>query len=234
MGARPDGLQHLLRLGGGEDEFQVWRRLFDQLEQGVERVRGDLVRLVNDVDLETRRRRHEDRPLADLPRIVDPAVARGVDLDDVHRGAGPDRGAVLANPARGRCGAGDAVQRRGQDAGARRLAAAARAAEQERMVQPPGCEGGAQRVSHVLLPHDLRKRARPDPVVQRLGQAKPSELNGGTPRAPARACLPLLPSGPGGVHGVTPREGSALTIPAGTDRKPAARGTDTLARGGFA
>ena len=33
-----------------------------------------------------------------------------------------------------------------------------------------------------------------------------------TPRAPARARLPLLPFGPGGVHGMAPREGSAPSL----------------------
>ena len=54
VGTRADGLQDLVGLGGGEDELQVRRRLLDQLEQRVERVRGDLVRLVDDVDLESR------------------------------------------------------------------------------------------------------------------------------------------------------------------------------------
>src|SRR4051812_30879515 len=34
----------------------------------------------------------------------------------------------------------------------------------------------------------------------------------GTPRAPARARLSLLPSGPGEVHRVTPHEGSGTTV----------------------
>ena len=39
VGARPDGGDHLVRLGRGEDEPQVRRRLLDQLEQGVEALR---------------------------------------------------------------------------------------------------------------------------------------------------------------------------------------------------
>jgi hypothetical protein len=88
-------------------------------------------------------------------------------------------------------------------------------------MQATGGQGGCKRVGDVLLPHDLGKGARADPVVEGLGQAKPSAPKDGTPaapeatpRAPARACLPLLPSGPGGVQRVTPREGSQQTIPA--------------------
>ena len=39
VGARPDGRQHLLRLGGGEHEDQVLGRFLDDLEQRVERPR---------------------------------------------------------------------------------------------------------------------------------------------------------------------------------------------------
>ncbi len=38
VGTRADRLQDLVRLGGGEDELQMLRGLFDQLEQRVERV----------------------------------------------------------------------------------------------------------------------------------------------------------------------------------------------------
>ena len=40
VGARPDGRDHLVGLGRGEDEPQVRRRLLDQLEQGVEALRA--------------------------------------------------------------------------------------------------------------------------------------------------------------------------------------------------
>ena len=40
VGARPDRRQHLVRLGGGEDEAQVRRRLLDELEQRVEALRA--------------------------------------------------------------------------------------------------------------------------------------------------------------------------------------------------
>ena len=43
---------------------------------------------------------------------------------------------------------------------------------------------------------------------------------GRTPRAPARARLPLLPSGPGGVHRMTPHEGPEPSVP---DSVPAPR-----------
>src|ERR1035438_2276700 len=41
---------------------------------------------------------------------------------------------------------------------------------------------------------------------------------GTTPRTPARARVPLLPSGPGGVDGVAPCEGSAVSLAADRTR----------------
>ena len=82
-------VQHLVRLGGGEDEDQEVRRLLDQLEQGVEALRGDHVRLVDDVDLVAVADRREERPLAQVTGVVDAAVAGRVDLDDVDASPAP-------------------------------------------------------------------------------------------------------------------------------------------------
>ena len=51
VGARADGADDLLGLGGGEDELHVLGRLLDDLEQRVEALRRHHVRLVDDVDL---------------------------------------------------------------------------------------------------------------------------------------------------------------------------------------
>jgi hypothetical protein len=72
--ARPDGREDLLRLGGGEDELQVLRRFLDQLQQRVEALLGDHVRLVDDVDLEAPGYRRVEGPLAQFPGVVHAAV----------------------------------------------------------------------------------------------------------------------------------------------------------------
>src|SRR5207248_542563 len=54
----------------------------------------------------------------------------------------------------------EAVQRLSDDAGQRGLAAAARAAEQERMVNPAGRERVAQRARDMVLSDDLGERRR--------------------------------------------------------------------------
>jgi hypothetical protein len=52
LAAREDRRQHLLRIGRGEDELHVRRRLLERLQQRVERRRREHVHLVDDVDLE--------------------------------------------------------------------------------------------------------------------------------------------------------------------------------------
>ncbi len=51
LGAAPNGGKHLLRVGGGQHEDDVGRRLFQGLQQGVGRGRRQHVDLVDDVHL---------------------------------------------------------------------------------------------------------------------------------------------------------------------------------------
>src|SRR3712207_8675852 len=83
--------------------------------QGVEALRRDHVGLVDDVDLEAAVHRREEGPLAQVAGVVDTAVARRVDLDDVERaGAVRRQGhAGAAGAARGRRRPLLAVQRPG-------------------------------------------------------------------------------------------------------------------------
>ncbi len=85
MGAGADGRQHLLRLGGGEDENEVLRRLFDNLEQRVEALRGDHVRLVDDEYPVPGFSRGVKRSVPEVAGIVHAAVAGCVELDDIDR-----------------------------------------------------------------------------------------------------------------------------------------------------
>jgi hypothetical protein len=81
-----------------------------------------------------------------------PVLAGGVDLQQVDEAAGVDRQAGLAFAARIGTGALLAVQRLGEDARDRGLADAARAGEQEGMVDPAGLQRVGQRAHDVLLP----------------------------------------------------------------------------------
>ncbi len=225
VGSGADGGDDLVGFGGREHELQVGRWLLDDLEQGVESRRGDHVGLVDDIHLEPRRGRREERAFPQVAGIVHKPVGGGVDLGDVHGHTASDRHALLAYPARLGRRPVHAVQGGGEDARGRRLAAAARTAEQVGVVDAARLQRLHEGTGHVLLTDDLGEGRWTVPVVQRAahmitdllrrslassarwalpgikavaGFAAPAKRT--TPRAPARACLPLLPSGPGGVH----------------------------------
>ena len=83
MRSRSDGADHLVGLGGSKDELHVLRRLFDDLEQGIEALRGDHMRLVEDEDLVAIAGGCEHRSLAQITRIVDTVMAGSVDFYDI-------------------------------------------------------------------------------------------------------------------------------------------------------
>ena len=83
LAARAHGRDHVPVLGRAEDEEQVRRGLLDELEQGVPRGTGELVRLVEDVDLVAALDRLEHDALANLADVVDATLRGRVHLDDV-------------------------------------------------------------------------------------------------------------------------------------------------------
>ena len=83
MRSRSDGADHLVGLGGSKDELHVFRRLFDDLEQGIEALRGDHMRLVEDKDFVAIAGGSEHRSLAQITRIVDTVVAGRVDFYNI-------------------------------------------------------------------------------------------------------------------------------------------------------
>src|SRR6185369_974258 len=97
-----NGWEHLLVFFKQETAYEMGRRLLDQLQQRVEGGRGELVRLVEDVDLVAALGRLEDDALADLADVVDSALRGRVHLDHVERGAVRDRDAGVAGLVGGR------------------------------------------------------------------------------------------------------------------------------------
>ncbi|OUE30038.1 hypothetical protein BFL35_12475 [Clavibacter michiganensis] len=189
--AGADGADDLVGLGGGEDELHVLRRLLHDLQQRVEALRRDHVRLVEDEDLVAVARRREDRALADVARVVDAVVAGRVDLHHVERPAAvaAELDAARADAARGVRGALRAVEAAREDAGRRGLAAAARAAEEVRVVDAVGAEGGAQRIRHLRLADELGEVLWPITAIQGgdhepedTGHPRPSPRPGVNPR----------------------------------------------------
>ena len=224
MGARTNRADDFLGLGRRENELQMRRRLFDELEQRIESGRRHHVRFVDDVDLETRLDRCVERAFTQIAGVVDTAVRGRVDLDHVNasRAGRRKRDARLAHATRGRRRTLLAVQRPRQDPRRGRLPAAARPGEQVGVVHPVIAQRLLERLSHVLLADDLGERARPVFAVERETHAPPSvadepkhlrprtaiEDRGPPAHPPGPAypcCLPAL----GGFVGWTPREGSA-------------------------
>ena len=72
------------------------RGLFQRLEERVRGSAGDLMRLVDDVELRLEEGWRKPHPFPQLANVVDAAVAGGVDLDDVGRRAIVDRHAGRA------------------------------------------------------------------------------------------------------------------------------------------
>src|SRR5699024_4389642 len=95
VGARTNGADDLVWFGRREDELDVRRRLFDDLQQRVEACRGDHVGLVDDEDLVTVAGRGEGRAFAQVAGVFHAAVAGRVDFDDI-QGSGAAVGQLYA------------------------------------------------------------------------------------------------------------------------------------------
>ena len=89
--ARQDRRREARGLGRGEHEDDEVGRLLERLEERVPGVLGDLVRLVEDVDLAAQLAGRVGEALAQVADGVDAAVAGGVDLDQVEGRALADR-----------------------------------------------------------------------------------------------------------------------------------------------
>jgi hypothetical protein len=151
----------LLRLRRGEDEYDPGGRLLQDLEERVPRLPREHVRLVHDVDLVSAGcAGGVHRPFAQLPRIVDAAIAGRVDLDDVQVGpAGPDANAGIALPT-GLSAVSRpllAVERHGQHAGCRGLADPARTGQQIGVCNAVPRDGAREASGDVILGDQVGK-----------------------------------------------------------------------------
>ena len=174
VGARADGADHLVGLGGGEDELHVRRRLLHHLQQRVEALLGDHVGLVDDVDLEARLHRCEEDALAQLAGVVDAAMGGGVDLDHVDAAGPPGRqfAAARAMAAGSGRGAVLTVEAARKDAGTGGFSAAARAAEQVGVAHPVVGDRTLQRQGHMVLADHLLEGVGTIAPVERQGRPR--------------------------------------------------------------
>ena len=157
----------LVRLGGGEHEHGVRRRLLEGLQKRVPSRRREHVSLVQDVHLAAPADRRVGDALAQLADVVYGVARGGVHLDHVQRARRGDRHARLTLAAGLNRGPALAVQARGEDLRHRGLARASRADEQIGVVDLPALDRVAQRTHDRLLADHVLEGARAVPAVQR-------------------------------------------------------------------
>ena len=170
-------LLDLLRLGGREHKDDARRRLLEDLQERIPRFAGEHMRFVDDVDLvAVGSGGSVHRPFAEVAGVIHAAVGRGVDLDHVERGpATPDPRAGRALPAGLPILAPLlAVERHGQHARERRLARAARPAEEIRVGHPVAEDRVSERVRDVRLHGDIGETPRA--VLPGQGEGHPGNL----------------------------------------------------------
>ena len=153
--AGEDGGREARRFGRGEHERHEVRRLLERLQQGVPGVLGDLVRLVEDVDLALQLARWIRQSLTELAHGIDAAIARGVDLDQVQRRPFADRHARRTDIACVAVAQVGAVEGLCEDPGERRLAGPARTDEEDGVCDATRPDGVPQRLDDRLLTDDL-------------------------------------------------------------------------------
>ena len=181
------GLRDLLRLGCGKHEHHARRRLLQHLEQRIPRLTREHVRFVDDVDLVVLvAARRVGGAAAQVARVIDATVRRGVDFHDVDRGmATPNPCAGLARAAGFAIGRSlFAIERHRQNAGERGLAGAARTAEQVRVRYAIAANGIAERRRHVRLHRHIGESARP--VLASEGERHSCNLLHAVPRGQCR------------------------------------------------
>ena len=168
LAAGQDGGRKLVDFGGGQDEFDVLRRLFQGLQQRVERTGGEHVDFVNNVDAVFAADRREVRLVPDVPDVVDTVVGRRVNFHHVQDAAAVNAAAGVAFIAGVPVHRVLTVDGLGEDLGAGRLAGSAGAGEQIGVRMPPGLHLIHKGPGNVILSDHIRKHLRPVFPVQRL------------------------------------------------------------------
>src|SRR5690606_7357360 len=184
--ARQHRDQQLFRVGRREQELHVLRRFLQRLEQRVERLLGQHVDFVDQVDLVAAARGHVLRVVDQVADVVDAGIGGRVDLQQVDVASGVDRQAGLALPAGIGARALLAVQALGEDPRDRGLAHAAGTGEQVGMVYAARIERVGERPDDVFLAHQFGEP--PGAPLAGEDEIRHAPI---VPRR-ARVCLPRL------------------------------------------
>ena len=158
--ARQDGHRQFLRIGGGEQELHMGRRLLQRLQQRVERVRGEHVHFVDQIDLVAATAGRVLHVFQQLTGILHLGAAGGIHLDQIDKTAFADFLTGGTNAARAAADAFLAIEAAGQDAGDGGLANTPGTGEQIGVVQAILIERVHQRPGNVFLAHQFIEGAR--------------------------------------------------------------------------
>src|SRR4030095_5301509 len=146
-----------MRLGGREDKFDRWRRLFERLQQSVEGIFGYLMHLVDNIDLESRFGRLVAHVLNALADFIDVASGRAFDFEDVDAISLSELVALRALIARRRRGALFAIQGLGEHPCRGGFAHPTNAGKKIGMSDAIRSDGVLKRARDVLLSRDILK-----------------------------------------------------------------------------
>ena len=166
LAARANGLGNVFGLGGRHHEDDMSRRFLQGFEQRVKGCLGDLVRLVENIDLVAIAGGRIARGIAQLTNLVDPAVGGRIDLDHVHGVALAYLGACVAGSTRFRSGAlgrtdlSAAVQGHGQNTSDRCFPDAAMPGENVPMRNAVLLQRIQERARHMVLAGYVGKALR--------------------------------------------------------------------------
>ena len=166
LAARMNRRRDFLRIRRRQNKNSVRRRLLQRFQQRIECRRRQHMHLVDDIHLITALDRRKRNLLLQLLDLVNTAVGRSVNLQNIHRGAGGNPLAIMTMTA----GLGRrpllTVQRLCQNTRCTCLACAARTAEQIGMRNPAAVQSILQRCLDCLLTDKGVKILRPPLTVQ--------------------------------------------------------------------
>jgi hypothetical protein len=146
--------------GGGEEEKDMGRRLFQGLEKGIEGFRREHMDFINDVDFEPSGTGHILNIFPKLTDLINASVGGPIDFKDIHGNTFSDFVARSADIAWRRGRALVTVHGLGHNAGHRRLPDPSGAGKQERMRHLVGPDSVLEGLRDVTLSHDFLKGLR--------------------------------------------------------------------------
>jgi hypothetical protein len=152
--------ENFLRLGGREDKFHMFGRLFEGLQKRIKRRWREHVYFIDQINFVTPLRWRVPNVFAELPYVFDAVVAGTVNLNHIEAIPGGNLTAVIAFAARGNGRSFHAIERFSKDSRGRCFADPARANKEIRMSKPVLRDRILQRTRDMCLAHQVVERLR--------------------------------------------------------------------------